>query len=56
VCLYIDSHRKSVYSGRLIPCGLIGRTGKVLGCRTLVLLHDAAGTHSWFSPRVAIST
>ena len=43
VCLYIDSHRKPVYSDHLIPRGLIGRTGKILGCRTLVLLHDAAG-------------
>lgn len=42
-CFSIDSHRKPVYSDQLIPRGLIGRTGKVLGCRTLVLLHDAAG-------------
>jgi len=37
---YIDGHRKPVYADALIPCGLIGRTGKVLGCRALVVLHD----------------
>jgi hypothetical protein len=31
-----------VYADHLIPRGLVGRTGKVLGCRAL-LLHDAAG-------------
>lgn len=31
-----------VYSDHLIHRGLIGRTGKILGCRAL-LLHDAAG-------------
>lgn len=41
--VYIDSHRKPVYSDVLLPRGLIGRTGKILGCRTLVLLHDAQG-------------
>ncbi len=40
---YIDGHRKPVYSDARIPRGLIGRTGKVDGCRVLVLLHDAAG-------------
>jgi hypothetical protein len=40
---YIDGHKKPVYSDRLIPRGLVGSTGKVLGCRALVLLHDAAG-------------
>jgi hypothetical protein len=40
---YIDGHRKPVYSDHLIPRGLIGRTGKVLGGRTLLLLHDAQG-------------
>ena len=40
---YVDGHKKPVYSDHLIPRGLIGRTGKVLGCRALVLLHDAAG-------------
>jgi hypothetical protein len=40
---YVDGHRKPVYSDHLIPRGLIGRTGKVLGGRTLLLLHDAQG-------------
>ncbi len=40
---YVDSHRKPVYSDYLLPRGLIGRTGKVLGGRTLLLLHDAQG-------------
>ena len=40
---YIDGHRKAVYSDALIPRGLVARHGKVLGCRALVLLHDAAG-------------
>lgn len=40
---YVDGHRKPVYADALIPCGLIGRTGKVLGCRALVVLHDQAG-------------
>ena len=40
---YVDGHKKPVYSDNLIPRGLVGRTGKVLGCRALVLLHDAAG-------------
>ena len=40
---YVDSHRKPVYSDHLIPRGLIGRTGKVLGGRTLLLLHDTQG-------------
>lgn len=39
----MDGHKKPVYSDHLIPRGLVGRTGKVLGCRALVLLHDAAG-------------
>jgi len=38
---YVDGHRKTVYADSLIPRGLIGRTGKVLGCRALVVLHDA---------------
>jgi hypothetical protein len=37
---YVDGHRKPVHADALIPRGLIGRTGKVLGCRALVLLHD----------------
>ena len=41
--VYIDGHRKPVYSQHLIPRGLIGRTGAIEGCRALVLLHDAQG-------------
>jgi hypothetical protein len=41
--IYIDGHRKPVYSEHLIPRGLIGRTGAIEGCRALVLLHDAQG-------------
>jgi hypothetical protein len=37
---YVDGHRKPVYADSLIPRGLIGRTGKILGCRALVVLHD----------------
>ena len=40
---YVDGHRKAVYSGDLIPRGLVARQGDVLGCRALVLLHDAQG-------------
>ncbi len=40
---YVDGHRKPVYADALIPRGLIGRTGKVLGCRALVVLHDQKG-------------
>jgi hypothetical protein len=40
---YLDGHKKPVYADHLIPRGLIGRTGKILGCRALVLLHDAQG-------------
>ncbi len=42
-CVYVDGHRKPVYTEQLIPRGLIGRTGKILGCRALVLLHDEQG-------------
>ncbi len=42
-CVYIDGHRKSVYADKLIPRGLIGCSGKILGCRALVLLHDEQG-------------
>ncbi len=42
-CLYIDGHRKPVYADSLIPRGLIGRTGKILGGRALALLHDEQG-------------
>ncbi len=41
--VYIDGHRKPVYSDHLIPRGLIGRTGAIEGCRALVLLQDAQG-------------
>lgn len=40
---YVDGHHKAVYSDKLLPRGLVGRLGKVLGCRGLVLLHDAKG-------------
>jgi cell division septum initiation protein DivIVA len=40
---YVDGHRKPVYSDTLIPRGLVGRLSTVLGCRALVLLHDAHG-------------
>jgi hypothetical protein len=40
VTYYIDAHRKPVYTDNRIPRGLIGRTGAILGCRALVLLHD----------------
>jgi len=40
---YVDGHRKAVYCDVLIPRGLIGRTGKILGCRALSLLHDEQG-------------
>ena len=42
-CLYIDGHRKPVYTDGLIPRGLIGRSGKILGGRALTLLHDEQG-------------
>ncbi len=40
---YLDGHKKPVYTAHLIPRGLVGRTGKVLGCRALLLLHDTQG-------------
>jgi hypothetical protein len=40
---YVDGHRKPVYADVLIPRGLIGNSGKILGCRALVLLHDEQG-------------
>jgi len=40
---YIDGHRKPVYSEVLIPRGLVGRLGVILGCRALLLLHDEHG-------------
>jgi hypothetical protein len=50
-CLYIDGHRKPVYTDCLIPRGLIGRTGKILGGRALVLVHDEQG-----HPRLATTS
>jgi hypothetical protein len=41
--VYVDGHRKAVYTQTLIPRGLIGNSGKILGCRALVLLHDDQG-------------
>lgn len=39
---YVDGHRKAVYSDVLVPRGPIGKLdGKILGCRELVVLHDA---------------
>jgi len=40
---YIDGHRKAVYAYHLIPRGLVGRLGKILGCRALVVLHYQEG-------------
>jgi hypothetical protein len=40
---YVDGHRKPVYADALIPRGLIGNSGKILGCRAQVLLHDEQG-------------
>jgi hypothetical protein len=40
---YVDGHRKPVYTEVLIPRGLIGRLGVILGCRALLLLHDEQG-------------
>ncbi len=40
---YVDGHRKPVYTGALIPRGLVGRLSTILGCRALVLLHDEHG-------------
>ena len=50
-CFYIDGHRKPVYADGLIPRGLIGRTGKILGGRALVLVHDEQG-----HPRLATTS
>jgi transposase len=50
-CFYIDGHRKPVYTDCLIPRGLIGRSGKILGGRALALLHDGQG-----HPRMAITS
>ncbi|HEY1353084.1 MAG TPA: hypothetical protein VGF67_26005 [Ktedonobacteraceae bacterium] len=37
----IDGHRKPVSADGLIPCGLIGRSGNILGGRALALFHDS---------------
>jgi hypothetical protein len=50
-CLYIDGLSLPVYTDGLIPRGLIGRTGKILGGRALVLLHDEQG-----HPRLATTS
>ncbi len=42
-CFYIDGHRQPVYADCLLPRGLIGRSGKILGGRALVLVHDEQG-------------
>jgi hypothetical protein len=43
ITVYIDGHRKAVYSDKRLPRGLVARYGVVEGCRALVLLHDAQG-------------
>ena len=41
---YVDGHRNAVYSDVLVPRGPVGKLGgKILGCRELVVLHDADG-------------
>jgi hypothetical protein len=40
---YVDGHKKAVYSDSLLPRSLVGRLGKILGCRALTLLMDAEG-------------
>ena len=51
-CLYIDGHRKPVYADSLIPRGLIGRTGKILGGRALCFCMMNTGILAWRQPRV----
>ncbi|TMD70242.1 MAG: hypothetical protein E6I91_00345 [Chloroflexi bacterium] len=41
--MYVDGLSLAVYSDTLIPRGLIGNSGKILGCRALTLLHDDQG-------------
>jgi hypothetical protein len=41
--MYIDGLSLPVYADKLIPRGLIGCSGNILGCRGLVLLHDEQG-------------
>jgi hypothetical protein len=40
---YVDGLSLAVYTDTLIPRGLIGNSGKILGCRALTLLHDDQG-------------
>src|SRR5260370_11202310 len=41
---YVDGLSLAVYSAVLVPRGPVGKLdGKILGCRELVLLHDAQG-------------
>ena len=40
----VDGHRQAVYSDVLVPRGPVGKLGgKILGCRELVVFHDARG-------------
>jgi hypothetical protein len=41
--VYVDGLSLAVYTDTLIPRGLIGNSGKILGCRALTLLHDNQG-------------
>jgi hypothetical protein len=41
--VYVDGLSLAVYTDTLIPRGLIGTSGKILGCRALTLLHDDQG-------------
>ena len=41
--VYVDGLSLPVYTDTLIPRGLIGNSGKILGCRALTLLHDDQG-------------
>ena len=47
---YLDGLSLPVYTQTLIPRGLIGCSGKILGCRALTLLHDGQGL-----PRLSIT-
>ena len=51
---YVDMHRKPVYTEVRFPRGLIGRSGKVLDCRALALLHDEVVTPLWSRPIAVI--
>jgi hypothetical protein len=53
---YLDGHRKPVFSDSLLPRGVIGRTGKILGCRTLLLLMMTEAIRSWRPPSGATCT